>query len=185
MSPASEDQPPNGASAAPIIDPMAFLLEEADSHLRLCALLEAIADSLPDAAFSEAEAAMPLLRVGLSRHAALLERCLFPLLRRRLRGDEVAHMLLSQLEAEHATDHNLTIDIAESVGALIETRRVANPNMLGYQLRCFFEGYRRHRVWEQYLLRALAPHLIAEDIMILRRSILEIDHPSISEFGGG
>ena len=51
----------------------------------------------------------------------------------------------------------------------------ANPEMVGYMLRSFFESYRRHMALEERLLFPLArARLTPEDLRELLASIVEV-----------
>lgn len=146
-------------------DPIALLEKDQDEFLRLCVALEEIADALPgNVDFAKAEAAMLLLRDGFASHVSVQEELLFPLIRRRSAASDNIGAVLGQFEYEHAVDLGLAVEVAEALSALIDRRGAANPEMLGYLLRCFFEGYRRHAAWERHVLYPICRHrLTAED----------------------
>ena len=64
--------------------------------------------------------------------------------------------ILDRLAAEHSSDTDFASEIAESLELLGQGSRSANPDMLGYMLRGFFERYRRHVHWENTLVMPLA-----------------------------
>lgn len=137
-------------------DPIAILENEQEEYLKLCMALEEIADTLPgNVDFAKAEAAAILLRDGFACHISSQQDFLFPLLRQRTKDAEEAkavEVLLTQLEYEHAIDQGLAVEVTEALNELIENRSTVNPEMVGYLLRCFFEGYRRHSAWEKHVL---------------------------------
>lgn len=134
-------------------NPIAILESEQEEYLKLCTALEEIADALPgNVDFAKAEAAATLLRDGFSRHISSQQDFLFPLLRQRSTNTEAVEVLLTQLEYEHAVDQGLAVEVAEVLIELVKHRNIANPEMVGYLLRCFFEGYRRHSAWERHIL---------------------------------
>ena len=54
-------------------------------------------------------------------------------------------------------------EIAEALQTLAQGGRPANPEMLGYMLRGFFERYRRHVHWENQLVMPLARQRLNRD----------------------
>ena len=75
---------------------------------------------------------------------------------------------LEQLSWEHSADESTADEIAESLEKLANGEKAENPNMLGYMLRSFFEGYRRHLHWENTFLLPLArERLSSEDLEII------------------
>jgi hemerythrin-like domain-containing protein len=134
-------------------DPIAILQNEQEEYLKLCTALEEIADALPgNVDFAKAEAAAKLLRDGFASHISSQQDFLFPLLRQRAKDNEAIEVFLAQLEYEHAADQGLAVEVAEALSELVEHRITVNPEMVGYLLRCFFEGYRRHSAWEKHVL---------------------------------
>lgn len=134
-------------------DPIAILEREQEEYLKLCAALEEIADALPgNVDFAVAETAVTLLRDGFACHISSQQDFLFPMLRQRVTSKPDLEVVLAQLEYEHAVDQGLAVEVSEALGELVEHRNTANPEMIGYLLRCFFEGYRRHSAWERLVL---------------------------------
>jgi hypothetical protein len=131
-----------------------FLLERGQMPLLdLCITLEAIADRLP-AAIADAQTLVALEKTetALRRHIALQEQRIFPYLRARQRGSNDIEGALRQLEYEHAHDNALIIEIIET--AVTADLLPARPQIERFAclLRQFFEGYRRHCVWEREIL---------------------------------
>lgn len=134
-------------------DPIAILEKEQEEYLKLCVALEEIADALPgNVDYATAEVAATMLRDGFACHIAAHQEFLFPLLRSRAKDIASVEVFLTQLEYEHAVDQGLAVEVSEALGELVEHRNSANPDMVGYLLRCFFEGYRRHCAWERHVL---------------------------------
>lgn len=130
----------------------------------LCDLLERIADSLPhEWSPAEIEAATGQLERALRTHVFVQESLLFPALRRKLAADHALAALLAQSEHEHAVDQCLALELTEALDAVVATRTVANPEMLGYMLRCFFQAQRRHMAWEALLVADAAWHVLTDD----------------------
>ncbi len=144
---------------------LALIREEQSHHVLLCSVLEAIADGLPgDVDVNLARYAVPLLTDSVQRHVSLQENCLFPVLRTSpgLSGENVEDVL-EQLAHEHAEDQSLALEIADTLTEFLEDRTALNAETVGYLLRCFFEGYRRHAAWERLVLDRFAQRLTAED----------------------
>ena len=145
-------------------DPIAVLENDQEEYLKLCIALEEIADALPgNVDFAKAEAAVLLLRDGFANHVSAQEELLFPILRRRAIASDHIDALLGQIEYEHAVDQGLAVEVAETLADLIEQRRAAKPEMLGYLLRCFFEGYRRHAAWEKHVIYVICRNRLTAD----------------------
>ncbi len=145
-------------------DPIAILERDQDEYLKLCHALEEVADALPgNVDFIKAEAAVLLLRDGFANHVSAQEEVLFPALRRRAAPGDRIDVLLGQAEYEHAVDQGLAVEVSEALASLIDQRHTANPEMVGYLLRCFFEGYRRHAAWERNVIYVICRQRLTED----------------------
>jgi hypothetical protein len=130
-----------------------------DSHLsgqeELCAALEALADSLPG---------------RLDTHSGVLLGCaLHPALRRAHRDEEevVFPLLLARharlagtldrLRGEHLEDEDMAHELREAIAGLVRDRSRRDAELVGYMLRGFFRGLRRHLALErEHLLPLLA-----------------------------
>jgi hypothetical protein len=125
-----------------------------EAHLsrleELCAALEALADSLP-ARFD-------------SRSGLLLVRGLHPALRRAHRFEEgvVFPTLLARdirlaavfdrLRGEHVEDEDRASELREAVADLARAPSRRDADVVGYMLRGFFSGLRRHLALDRDLL---------------------------------
>lgn len=137
--------------------PLEWLEHEHISHARLCDTLEHIADGLPDAVDPrQCRETLVVLQVDLPLHHKDEETGLFPLLSLRARPRDNLAELLAQLTNEHAIDDSFAQEVAEELELLAIGDRRCDPNTLGYMLRGFFEGYRRHLHWENTVLLPLA-----------------------------
>jgi hemerythrin-like domain-containing protein len=141
--------------------PLDRLVAEHELQLELCDALELIADGLPNRIPSNlVREVTAALTHGLSAHFSFEEDVLFPLLRQR-GGDEVSlAAALDQLESEHARDAGLCDELAEELKALSLRDEPRNVEMLGYMLRGFFEGQRRHIEWENTIVVPAARRLL-------------------------
>jgi hemerythrin-like domain-containing protein len=86
-----------------------------------------------------------------------------PLLRARAKPEDGVDQILERLTSEHSSDNDFASEIAEALETLGQGGRPANPEMLGYMLRGFFERYRRHVHWENQLVMPLARLRLTRD----------------------
>jgi hemerythrin-like domain-containing protein len=138
---------------------------------RLCDMLEAIADGLPgDIDRRQCREAAAALKFDLPLHHRDEEQCLFPLLLERGAATGSLAEVLDRLSQEHAKDESFAGEVVESLEGLAQGGTARNPDMLGYMLRGFFEGYRRHILWENTLVMPAArQYLIEADLERLSR----------------
>lgn len=128
-------------------------------QLELCRALEHIADGLPDSVDRRlAKSAATVLESGLSHYVRFEDEQLFPLVQSRS-GASITDAL-RQLHDEHVCDQGLALEIAEELEELCEQAICRNPAMLGYMLRGFFEGRRRHIVWENAVVIPIARQVL-------------------------
>ena len=160
-------------------DPIGVLEEEHALQLELCAVLETIADDLPDRADKElAKVAVSILSRSWPAHIALEETCLFPLLRERAKGDTMALDILDHLEAEHEHDEDFAGEIAMALQAYVDDGRTEYSTIQGYMLCGFFEGQRRHVAWENATIVPLARKILVEsDLVKIQSWIMSSGHP--------
>lgn len=135
-------------------------------QVQMCDAMERIADGLPDDVDRRLCAQVAsCLQFDLPLHHHDEEEALFPLLRKRALPEDGLVVILERLASEHSSDNDFASEIAEALEALGQGARPANPDMLGYMLRGFFERYRRHIHWENTLVMPLARlRLTPEDL---------------------
>jgi hemerythrin-like domain-containing protein len=135
----------------------------------LCDILEKIADGLPqDTDPGLCRQAVQALRHDIPLHHRDEEAGLFPLLNKYAAKIPVLTEAIQRLEHEHDSDEALASEIIEQLEILAQGRHHGNADMLGYMLRAFFEGYRRHIHWEDAVIMPLArAHLSAADLKLL------------------
>lgn len=152
--------------------PFAVLAAEHQLQLELCDCLEQLADSLPDRLDRVTVAPLCLLiSRDVTDHFAWEEQILFPAMRRRAMAAASVLPMLHQLESEHARDEDQAHEIAEALAGLAGKGTSGNAEMLGYMLRGFFEGQRRHISWEDRLLLPIARELLtASDLRDMARA---------------
>ena len=151
-------------------NPLDLLAQAHAVQDQMCDALERIADGLPDEVDRRLCAQVAsCLQFDLPVHHHDEEEALFPLLRKRARPEDGLDKILERLAAEHSSDNDFAAEIAEALEKLGQGGRPANPEMLGYMLRGFFERYRRHVHWENTLVMPLARlRLTPEDLDVLQ-----------------
>lgn len=155
-------------------NPVDRIVVEHTWQLELCDALEYIADGLPDSIDRRlVREVIAILAHGLEAHFRAEEQLLFPLLRRRGSGDPSLVAALDQLAMEHVRDEDISSELLEELTFVAEQGRARNADMLGYMLRGFFEGQRRHIAWENAVVVPAA-----------RRLLLQEDLQSLSEMQG-
>ena len=132
-------------------------LEHHSEHVKLCDLLEQIADALPHHVDpGSCELAIEMLRRDLPLHRRDHEEGLFPLLSERAKPEDNLDAWLEQFRAEHISDQYCAMELLEVLPALASGDQIYDPDTCGYMLRSFFECYRRHLAWELHLILPLA-----------------------------
>jgi hemerythrin-like domain-containing protein len=147
-------------------NPLDVIAHAHSVQVQMCDAMERIADGLPDDVDRRLCASVAsCLQFDLPLHHHDEETALFPLLRFRAEPADGIAEILDRLASEHSSDTDFASEIAESLEQLGQGGRVANPDMLGYMLRGFFERYRRHVHWENTLVMPVARvRLTAEDL---------------------
>ena len=145
-------------------EPERFLrreLRELGQHqqkqLELCDRLEKLADDLPDnfdrqECLSISWQIFPIIRAA----HQFEELQLFPVLTEMGTGREEMKRSIERLKFEHWEDESSAEDLSVSLRAVVSDPTSANFEKLGYMLRGFFEGMRRHIAFEtEHLLPQL------------------------------
>ncbi len=158
-------------------NPLDVLAEAHIDQIRLCNILEEIADGLPGTIDRRLCAqASGYLENNLIEHHRQEENGLFLVLEERLHADNDLPEILDRLREEHATDEGFASEIAEKLDQLASGSTLQNPDMLGYMLRGFFEIYRRHIHWEDTILMPLArERLDAADLVLVAERISKLN----------
>jgi iron-sulfur cluster repair protein YtfE (RIC family) len=145
---------------------LAWLQEAQVEQLALCDELEDIADSLPAAVNRQkciyaAKALTPMIR-SLHHYE---ETILFPRIKQWPSGsadDET----LSRLRYEHLEDEGYAEELTEALFNLGSGEAV-NMEAVGYMLRGFFEGTRRHIAFERsHLLKDFRPEQQRSEVSV-------------------
>nr|CAD6413495.1 hemerythrin domain-containing protein [Rhizobium sp. Q54] len=136
------------AAFVPDEEMVAWLASAHAEQLALCDELEEIADSLPanvnkQKCIYAAKALMPMIQ-ALHRYE---ETVLFPRVQQRNGADSQGETL-SRLRYEHLEDEGYAEELTETLLKLGSDDPV-NVEAVGYMLRGFFEGMRRHIAFER------------------------------------
>lgn len=164
------DQTASDESTPVASNPLDMIANAHAVQIQMCDAMERIADGLPDEVDRRLCAQVAAcLQFDLPLHHHDEEEGLFPLLRKRARPEDGLEQILERLASEHSSDNDFASEIAEALETLGQGGRPANPEMLGYMLRGFFERYRRHVHWENQLVMPLARlRLTREDLDALQ-----------------
>lgn len=125
------------------------------SQLALCDALEKIADDIPhqldkQTCLCVARSIKPIIK---SAHD-FEEQVLFPHLSNSDKLGPSADKVLERLHDEHWEDESYGEEIAEALRQFVQGEN-KNAEMLGYMLRGFFEGVKRHIAFEKEHLKPL------------------------------
>lgn len=150
-------------------DPFGYCDYDNRAQRALADLLEGIADSLPDATDrASAALAAGLLRSAIARHDAIEEQGLFPLIEARAPLGTPLRRAVAIARREHGEAIGRAIELAEELDELTRTGRARNPESLGFMLRAFFDGLRRHMDWADATIYPQARELLTpEDLVTL------------------
>lgn len=142
---------------------LAWLDRAHAEQLALCRELEEIADSLPASINRQkciyaAKALGPLIK-GIHHYE---ETVLFPQLQANPDATEALGPTLERLKFEHCEDECFAEELTDALLKLGSGERV-NMEAVGYMLRGFFEGIRRHIAFErEHLLSGVTDSELAE-----------------------
>jgi len=138
------------------------------TQLVLCEELEAIADSLPtEIDKQKCLQAARTLYPAIKRAHDFEENSVFPLLSS---GPDLTEALASSIERlryEHWEDESFAEELSDALARKVtdeNTARMQNAETIGYMLRGFFEGLRRHIAFENdHILPLLVRRLEAKN----------------------
>lgn len=121
-----------------------------DAQLSLCDALESFADNLPENVSNDdclvlAQSVYPAVH----RAHQFEENVLFPVLKSMSDENEGISATLDRLHAEHWEDESYAEEIAQSLKDFAANRANIQADTLGYMVRGFFEGLRRHIAFER------------------------------------
>ncbi len=155
-------------------NPLEIIEHAHQAQAELCDALERIADGLPDEIDKRICAwAAAQLKFEIPLHHRDEDEALFPQLRRRAWPSDGMDAILDRLSREHDSDTDLGSELVEWLDYLAEGRRLANPDMVGYMLRGFFESYRRHLHWENTLVMPVARRRLSGEDFAFIAEVME------------
>jgi len=162
-------------SFSPEDNPLDIIDRDHALHEQLCDSLEEIADNLPNKVDPHlCAAAAATLRAELRLHHLDEERGLFPLLAKHTEAVAGLSEIVKHLTQEHESDEGFAGELVEGLDRMAAGTPPDNPDMMGYMLRGFFEGYRRHIAWESAVVMPLARrYLDSQDLRILSQHMAE------------
>lgn len=144
-------------------DPLDILDEEHSIFLDVCAVLEHVADGLPDEAdLCLAVNAADIVVRHQGDHYASESGVLFPALRQKVGNDHLIARILEQLDSHREQDVDVANEILDVLQSQRDTRKPTNPGMIGYMLRHYFIGERRQIAWERRIVLPAARMLLDE-----------------------
>lgn len=139
-----------GTDALAVSESLTRAVEEhIEEQISLCAALENIADSLPEdfdpqMCIQVAKAIYPVFKGAHDFE----ENVLFPYLAKKGDDSDALLQIFNRLHAEHWEDESFGEEVSEALIDLVNGQQ-NNPEKLGYMLRGFFEGVKRHIAFER------------------------------------
>ncbi len=133
-------------------DPIAIVLEERRQQREICDALESIADQL------RGNVSIPLCKLVLRRLDQDLplylkdEVALAEILLSHHGEPSFAKQCLELVKSEHLAQEAFALELQEPLTEICQGKVYRRINMIGYALRCCFEGMRRHLDWEDLVL---------------------------------
>lgn len=166
------------SDVGPLGDPLAYLAHDHATQRALADLLEGVADGLPDGVDRRAAAlGAHSLRMLAARRWALEEQALFPLIESRAPEGDPARRAIAIARREHRETAGRAIELADELEALADSGRARNPDALGFMLRAFFDGLRRHLDWMDATIMPAARDGL--DAPSMRRDALPLDRDAL------
>ncbi len=129
-------------------DPLAVIIRERGELRRICDDLEQIADQLGGPV--DGRLCLSVL-MRLRQDLPLYHRdeeVLYDLLRIDRLDDANLAKCIELALCEHRADESYALDLDEPLSNMGAGRRTHDAQVVGYMLRCSFEGMRRHLNWE-------------------------------------
>ena len=123
--------------------------------LDLCDLLEGIADDLPHTDSRLCLSAADVLEPMVDTTHRLEEAVLFPMLAASNRVE--LKRATARLRQEHISDSSTAEEVSEILRDVARGRPSLSPDAIGYLLRSFFDGMRRHIHGERELMQLFLP----------------------------
>jgi len=128
--------------------------EELTRHIEtldaLCAALEELADELPSNVNNQRALYIARTIYSLVCKAHLFEESIvFPFLEKSLSKNPAMRETINRLKSEHWEDESYAIELQDGLSEFVTNRSEQDSERLGYMLRGFFEGMRRHLAFER------------------------------------
>lgn len=132
--------------------PLATLLRGRTEQRAICDHLELIADQMCDpidrrlclSTLDRLTYELPLYQAD--------EETLFNILGARTQPGDLISGCIDQAARDHRHYQDNSLEIADAIEDRLANAKMANPDALGYMLRCTFEGLRQHMAWEDVTL---------------------------------
>lgn len=149
----SQHPAPNGVGPDGWVEAARTLEHHMNVQHNLCVALETLADGLPaevrsDDCLAIARSVYPIVH----RSHLFEERELFPMLKGQFGADAEISEILDRLHGEHWEDEAFAEEVHHELTAFAADRSSVNADKLGYMLRGFFVGLRRHLAFERDFL---------------------------------
>ncbi|NJR13504.1 MAG: hemerythrin domain-containing protein [Phyllobacteriaceae bacterium] len=143
--------------------------------MRICDLLEEIADSLPlHVDRLKCFYAATMLRTSVAIHQMDEDRGLFPLMRKHGALEDGVLASLDRLETEHMDDESLSSDIIDALENLARGKALQSVDGMSFMLRAFFDSHRRHILFENQIILPMARKILnADHLAEIEQVILE------------
>lgn len=126
------------------------LRHQLDVQDNLCTALETLADGLPaDVRNEDCLALARSVCAVVRRSHAFEERELFPFLQAKSLTAQLDAATFDRLRGEHLEDEAFAEEVHNELVAFAADREAVNVDKLGYMLRGFFVGVRRHLAFER------------------------------------
>lgn len=144
-------------------DPIAFIYDEHDRQLEVCAGLEELVAALDSgAAAGPASSLLDFLTRDFPLHIEDEELDLFPLLASRQAQDQDLPVILDQLVSEHELDRDLVEPVIEDLRLIANGLTLADARRFCIHARTFAEATRRHLNWENRVVLPIAERILSD-----------------------
>lgn len=80
------------------------------------------------------------------------EESLFDILGIQSQPEDLISGCIDQAIRDHRHYQDYALEITEAIDGYLANPKTANPDALGYMLRCVFDGLRQHMAWEDVTL---------------------------------
>ncbi len=148
--------PVDFAAGADMIQVARTLEHHLNVQSNLCAALESVADSLPtDVRSDDCLALGRSIYPIIARSHQFEQDVLFPILNEWSRTRPALAATLDRLHGEHWEDESFAEEVQHELVAFVADRTPQSADKLGYMLRGFFCGLRRHLAFDREFILPL------------------------------